>query len=282
MNEAIKCLATMSCTQGAHFDLGSIQWFRAFQRKELSNALELSTHHQSWLRPFQSTALISYYWKRNERLHAALQLAAKAAPWRRAFNPDPMRTFFNLDRADHAFAAHEIDWNLKLTEPQVTKSIVKLLSDGENPLRAERISAFLKSLYIFDYEIEDLFNANIDSEWENIDIKIEFKNKGGDTIIIIIEAKIDHKFEKEQIDRYIDKVFLERGKYPDYNIILSKKDYTYKIKGGYKNIFIRNINWIQMWIKFERYRPEEKDVNLSLFQRLIWNQLFTLKLRRLR
>lgn len=280
MTEAISFLAGSGRKWGYSFDPQPLQQFWALQRRELTSALQLSERFIPWRQPFCNIPLRDYHWQSNYRLHAALQLAEKADGWRRNVNPQVFDEIFGTSRSDHAFAAPKIDWGIRLSELQATKTLAKFLEGGANPVRAYRIAAFLKALGVDDVTADELHHSKVIAEQNRIDLQIRWPKPEGGENLVIVEAKLDHKVTIGQLGKYRKKTKQNNGLHADRYILIAIHEHAKRgLKGQQHNIW-QFVSWRDLWLKFEKHRPEEADLNLAIFMHTLWHRIRGLNPRR--
>ena len=184
---------------------------------------------------------------------------------------------------DHAFNAFTPDWGIKLTEPQATGGLSYLLNRGEPELRAARIRAFLEALEVPGLpDNRALERASVFAERDDIDLEIQFPEAaGGPRLrIVIIEAKFGSKLkigseeEKGQLRKYRDSRMKDPRfvKPPICRIVGMKPEVEKELNPQQIDIWPVYL-WRDVWLQFEKRRPEETDGQLAAFMALLWQRI---------
>lgn len=240
----------------------------------------LSDKRDRWRSPFNKEALERYGNFRNRNLMSALCLAGKRDAWwrdvwQRHAVWDALDRILGLHRPDHSFSAPAIDWALPLTEPQATRTIAKFLRAGPNPLREKRIAAFLGALGVKDIKVEQLCDCEILDEKKKIDLQFKWNGTDGHSSIVVIEAKFDHFLTEGQLKKIRkDAQDLHKSSMGEFDYIILGLDIKAKrgMKGKQRNIW-RFVSWRDLWIRFEKARPEEHDDNMRIFLNTLWHRI---------
>lgn len=187
-----------------------------------------------------------------------------------------LETLFGRFGPDHAFRAFTPEWGIELNESQTTRGLAHLLGRGTGRLRARRIRAFLDALKIPDLPNDDMLEkAEVLAEEDRIDIEIRFPSDLPERQqVVIVEAKFAHGVTKGQLRDYRnarlnDPRFTDE---PHCRII----GLTPGVGQGPKGLQIHQwpvLLWRDVWLHFERGRPEETDGQLTTFMAWLWHRI---------
>lgn len=249
-------------------------------RRQIYNAIYIANNSNKWGLSFDACPLLIYRLHVNLRLRRSLQLSEISRGWRREVDFQVFDSIFGINRSDHAFFYHKIDWAYELTEPQATMTLAKLLNAGPVILRAERIYAFLTAMGVNVASLDDLYECEVIAERNKIDLQFIWLNPTGGKYVTVIEAKFDHDITEGQLDRYYT-ITNEKHGGSNFNFILLGLDelkFRNNIKNAQHKIW-RFVSWNSLWRQFEIHRPEEDSANLSIFLNTLWNRIGGLKQR---
>ncbi len=240
----IRHVAKLAVNARGEFNSGPLTWFSKFERDKIITALD------------------------------------KLAGLCRApnYNKDvaALSDVFGISRDRHSFLAIDLDWAVRLKEPQVTKTLVRLLDMGDPAIRAERIYAFLHALGVKELSSDrgEYEKVIIESEYEvkksgRIDILFQEvpRVEGKQPTAVIIEAKFTHKITKGQLKRYRDAV-------NNATCILLALDERAKqgLKGRQNKIW-SFVAWRDLWLRFEKARPDEDFPSLEILMKTLWGRI---------
>lgn len=281
LTEAGNILAKRGKEWRLPFSSKPLERYRQLQRQELTDSLRLASYSDAWRSPFDNAPLKSHYWQVNRQLQASLHLAEKAVVWRRNIDFRVLDPVFGLNRSDHAFASPRIEWASRLTEPQATRTLAKLLSEGPVAIRARRIAAFLKALGLDDVSPDDLFSSDVIAERDHIDLQISWPRREGGKSVVIVEAKLDHKLTRGQLSGYHQVTRKNHRGANITSILLGLHGATTRrgLKGRQHGIW-KFVSWRGLWLQFEKHRPEENNPNLSIFLHTLWHRIGGLEQRK--
>ena len=200
---------------------------------------------------------------------------AKAA--QRPMDPRTFESIFGRFSPNHSFSAHLLNWGLKLTEPQATRALAHLISAGEGELRSRRIKAFLHALGAREVpDLKTLQKCQIEAERDRIDPLFRLPIVGTDKFRpVVVEAKFDHKITKGQLSRYRKAVAANKSNYlqsAEY-FILGLNQSASRGMISRQSISWKFVSWTQLWLKFEKLRPQENNQDLELFMRTLWDRI---------
>ncbi|MBL1430218.1 MAG: PD-(D/E)XK nuclease family protein [Robiginitomaculum sp.] len=197
-------------------------------------------------------------------------------------NISALESIFGKFVPHHSFYYLKPDWKFHLSEPDATKTFAHVLNQGAPDIRASRIQAFLKALGLIEIpDIAQLHRAKVMAEQDRIDLEIRWPlAKTGKWNVVLVEAKFGHTLTQGQLTKYRRARQAKNGfELLDCFLLvlkMSKTDKKYlKIESKYKNWEI--IYWDDLWLRFEKYRPDEDNANLSVFLNLLWQRIGGLK-----
>ena len=251
------------------------------KRRAHKSSVSISTEQWRAVSSAPSTAFPSIefdYWSlaryqnaKDSALISGTTLLA-GVPWKVSPDWRPTIDLFKLSRSDHAFATSPLGWGFRLTEPQITRTIAHLLDKGPPDIRAERTAAFLQALGIQIGNLKTLQDCRIIAEEDRIDLKIVW-----DDGVLAIECKLGHHVTKGQLERYRKAVSSRHPKqsehFQHHFVLLALNE---KALGPLKKPDRARWtyhSWKSFWFLFERSRPQENDLMLSMFQMTLWDRI---------
>lgn len=272
-----------------------VQWRSEFSSETLKKlyrfcnnipATSWAVVKKNWRQDFDLSVLQKYRQLTDKKLKESLIISRKHNGWRQKFTHLSISKTFALERSDHAFGSPSCDWGIRLTEPQVTKSLAHILVAGSHSNQARRICAFLKSIEMpsetlpSSEEAEYLKNFSVTAEENRIDLKLiwEYRNKER---VLLIEAKFDHrittggigKARQGQLSKYLETARHRHRQAEIHAVILANDRNVMKDLKGRQHSRWRFVSWRQFWLNFEKNRPEETDKNLSTYQHMLWHRI---------
>ncbi len=186
-----------------------------------------------------------------------------------------MHNVFGSHKPHHSFSIPEFDWGIRLHEPQITKGLAALLNLGDTQIRTQRLLAFLKAFGVQNIQAGDLVDATVHAEKVGhnncrIDILVDniYCQPDGDAKAVIIEAKFGHKITKGQLSNYWNTV-----KYKKEGFILGLTEQAANGLTGRQSKLWKFISWRDMWLKFEKHRPDEHNPSLTFFMNTLWHRI---------
>lgn len=184
---------------------------------------------------------------------------------------DLLEDMFGSFGDGHAFNAFCPDWGIWLHERQMTRALRHLLDRGKGQLRACRIRAFLKALKIPDLPGDSkLERAEIFTERDRIDLEIRFPSgDSGNDRVVLVEAKLESRLRQGQLRNYYER---RRRHNPDCRIVGLTPAVAKGLRGPQVHIW-QVLLWRDVWLRFERSRPEEPDEQLAAFQAWLWERI---------
>ena len=227
---------------------------------------------------FLPEILRNYELRRQESAHRHARLLARMSPDRRRSDRHRvLESVFGTFRPDHSFGTMPVEWGCRLTEPNATKAFKHFLDRGPPDLRGRRIEAFLRALGTEELPSStSLQRTVVQAEIDRIDLEIRVPIEGSRLYRpIIIEAKLGHSITETQLSRYrklraSDKA-LDFGR-ADLVILGLTENARKGLKGQQVNIW-RLVTWRDLWLRFEKLRPEGDDPQLSLFLHTLWRRI---------
>lgn len=217
---------------------------------------------------FDPESLISYEVATRSRLLEAIRTqSALIEPRTVKVRADALEGVFGQFHTNHAFRALRPDWGIDLTEPMATRGLAHLLNRGSGDLRAQRIRAFLTALKIprlpDDYALAE---AKVYSEKDHIDLEIHFHGDDGHETAVLVEAKLGHTLTAGQLKRYYGK----RSRFDRQCRIVGLTPEAGDGRKGTQNQIWQVVLWRDLWLAFERQRPDEDDGQLAAFMAWLW------------
>lgn len=180
---------------------------------------------------------------------------------------------------DHPFRT---PWNFgfSLSEPQITKSLVAFCTSGAATMQIKRTRALLTALKIkdkfSDHEILSAqFRAEENRNGRRTDIEVFIQRTAGTSCLIVIEVKFDAHFQDKQLSSY--RKSIRQDVSDRVMIVLAKSDRTFRALSKTERKDWNFVSWSSFWLRFQRLRPENDDVCISLLMNDVWHKIGKLK-----
>lgn len=237
------------------------------QRSSLPQDFGLHLTGRAWLRrgSYDPDALHrSAHQLETKHKTASNNLAAK--PWISSFEQSSIASLFNFERPDHAFVSRDLDWGIRLTEPQVTRALAHLLDRWPNEIRQQRIGSFLRSLGVEDVVDHELEHCRVVAEEQRIDLRFTWPGRD-----VIVEAKFGHHITRGQLADYRSKI-MPQGTQVDFILLALHASSRAPLRGRQHTIW-KFCSWAQLWLQFEKTRPIEADESLPAFMNMLWTRI---------
>lgn len=217
---------------------------------------------------FDPECLVSYEAVTRSRLLEALRTQqALVKPSRVRMRTEVLEEVFGEFHTDHAFCALRPDWGINLTEPMATRALAYLLGRGTGELRDQRIRAFLKALEISNIEKTQSFaQAKVYTEVDRIDLEVRFQDDEGQACVAIVEAKFNHRLTAGQLSSYYE----ARRQYRRECRIVGLMQSVGNGRRGKQEQIWPVVLWRDLWLRFEKGRPQETDGQLATFMAWLW------------
>ena len=217
---------------------------------------------------FDPESLISYEVASRSRLLEAIHTQpALTQPRTVKVRTETLEGLFGEFHTNHAFRALRPDWGIDLTEPMATRGLAHLLNRGSGELRAQRIRAFLGALKIPRLpDDQTLAEAKVYSEKDHIDLEIHFHGDEDRETAVLVEAKLSHTLTTGQLKRYYGK----RSRFVRQCRIVGLTPEAGGGRKGMQNQIWQMVLWRDLWLAFEKQRPDEDDGQLATFMAWLW------------
>lgn len=231
---------------------------------------------------FEPTPLIAFDARRTEDMRRGFQPLSKlyAGGAGAAFSVLRLETFFGPFHRDHSLNAHAIDWGIHLTEPQITKALAHLLQPDGSDKQASRLAAFLRALGTPNVPDAGLLRfAEVEAERPvdggriDLEFRIPYSPDADRWRPIVVEAKLGHTLTKGQLGKYTRSVstdpyddakadFVVLAQHDRERTHISKRDKQWRF-----------LTWRELWLRFERLRPQDDDPNFTIFLNMLWSRI---------
>ena len=196
-----------------------------------------------------------------------------------------LESVFGSFGPDHAFNAFTPAWGIGMLEPQATRGLKSLLNRGGPELRAARIRAFLETLQVPNLPDDNILQlaaalTEVPAGSGRIDLEIRFPRAANNTLlrVVIVEAKFNSPLTQGALRRYRD----ARRNDPSFDDphcrIVGLTPEAGSGRKGRQNYHWPVLLWRDVWLGFERRRPQETDAQLATFMAWLWHRIGALSL----
>lgn len=204
--------------------------------------------------------------------------------WRTPPNQELALGLFGADRSDTFFQAPRLDWSIRLTEPDITRTIAILLNTGPATYRGQNIRAFLLALGVdADYLQGDIDGCHVEAERPvlkqstgydgRFDLWFQWRTDDAERIVVV-EAKLDAHLTPAQLNDYQNSKDLKKAFKTDSlrlivlglhervmdNVPLQKEQWTF-------------CSWRDLLLRYERLRPEGARSTDLIYLNTLWHRV---------
>lgn len=203
--------------------------------------------------------------------------------WRTMPDKDLTLGLFGADRPDSFFHAPSLDWSIRLTEPDITKTIAKLLSSGPANYRSRNIHAFLQALGVEASFLEgDLDRCEVAAERPVVkkstgnggrfDLWFHWQ-KDDEERLVVIEAKLNADLTPIQLRDYHNAkevVRLRNGGAHRLIVLGLHPNIMSKVSRETRLWYF--CSWRDLLLKYERLRPEGARLTDLIYLNTLWHR----------
>lgn len=203
--------------------------------------------------------------------------------WRTVPDEDLAFGLFGANRPDSFFHAPRLDWSIRLTEPDITRTIVQLLNSGPATYRGQNIRAFLLALGVNTSFLEGDFDR-CEVVAERPIIKKSTGNGGRFDLwfqwqiddaerLVVVEAKLNADLTPAQLRDYHNaKEVLKARKGGGHRLIVLGLHPDIMNKVRRETRLWSFCSWRDLLLRYERLRPEGARPTDLIYLNTLWHR----------
>lgn len=212
--------------------------------------------------------------------------AKKYGHWRRPANTGMALSYFGADRADSAYRVPCLDWSVKLDEPDITRTIARVLQAGPTAYRRRNVRAFLLALGVEENFLEgDLAQCTIQAErlinkkgvtsGPRIDIEFCWRDACNIDRLVVVEAKLNAPLTTTQLSTYYRAHHVKRARGHNglKTIVLGLRPSVMDRVHATQRRLWSFCSWRDLLLRYEKLRPEGASETSLIYLHTLWRRV---------
>lgn len=206
--------------------------------------------------------------------------------WRRPADTGMALSYFGADRADSAYRAPWLDWSIKMDEPDITRTIARVLQAGPPAYRHRNVRSFLLALGVEEDFLEgDLAQCTIQAErlinkkgvtsGPRIDLEFCWKSACNIDRLVVVEAKLNAPLTPIQLSAYYMAHHVKRAR--DQNglkaIVLGLRPSVMDRAQATQRKLWSFCSWRDLLLRYEKLRPEGASETSLIYLHTLWRRV---------